>query len=94
MEGRTDGWVDGQVGWAGGPKPSLTLILTDPKPSLCGAPTPQLLQYANVGGVREHPSIILMAFVEHPDGIWRDPDGIYGAFVNISEGFGRILMAS
>ena len=35
-----------------------------------------------------------MASVEHPDGIWKDHDGICGASVNISEGSGTILMAS
>ena len=54
MEGPADGRADGQAGRADGPKPTLTLICADPKPNPCGTPTPQLLQYANVGGGLEN----------------------------------------
>ena len=54
MEGPADKRADGQAGRADGPKPTLTLICADPKPNPCGTPTPQLLQYANVGGGLEN----------------------------------------
>ena len=59
-QGRADGRSEGRAERAGGPKPTLTLICADPEPNPCGTPTPQLLQYANVGGgVRVHsPSIL------------------------------------
>ena len=53
-DGRADGRTGGRAGQAGrthgrDPKPTLTQICADPKPTPCGASIPQLLQHANVG---------------------------------------------